>query len=69
MRANEIRDLNDAEIRQRVAELKEEQFRLGFRSATEKLDDDLRFRVIRKDIARMLTVLRERAVKAARAEG
>jgi len=52
-----------------VGELKEEQFRLGFRSATEKLDDDLRFRVLRKDIARMLTVLKERALKAAPAKG
>jgi len=69
MRADEIRELSDAEIRQRVAELKEEQFRLGFRSATEKLDDDLRFRVLRKDIARMLTVIKERALKAAPAKG
>ena len=69
MRADEIRELSDAEIRQRVADLKEEQFRLGFRSATEKLDDDLRFRVLRKDIARMLTVLKEREQNAAHAKG
>ena len=69
MRADEIRELSDAEIRQRVAELKEEQFRLGFRSATEKLDDDLRFRVLRKDIARMLTVIKERALKTAPTKG
>ena len=50
------------EIRTRIAELKEEQFRLRFRSATEALDDALRFRVIRKDIARMQTILRERAL-------
>jgi large subunit ribosomal protein L29 len=68
MRAEEIRELSDAEIRQRVAELKEEQFRLGFRAATEKLDDDLRFRVLRKDIARMLTILQERALKGAPAK-
>ena len=69
MRADEIRELSDADIRHRVAELKEEQFRLGFRSATEKLDDDLRFRVLRKDIARMLTVLKERALKTAPTKG
>jgi large subunit ribosomal protein L29 len=50
----------DDEIRGRIAELEEERFRLRFRSATETLEDPLRFRVIRKDIARMKTVLRER---------
>jgi large subunit ribosomal protein L29 len=65
MRAEEIKELSDAEIKQKVAELKEENFRLKFRSATETLDDPLRFRAIRKDIARMLTVLRQRAQGAA----
>ena len=68
MRAEEIRELDVDEIRTRIAELKEEQFRLRFRSATEALDDALRFRVIRKDIARMKTILRERALTAARKE-
>jgi large subunit ribosomal protein L29 len=62
MRAEEIRELEEAEIRTRIAELEEEQFRLRFRSATEALDDALRFRLIRKDIARMKTILRERAL-------
>ena len=61
MRAEEIRELNDAEIRQKVTELQEERFRLKFRGATEALDDPLRFRAIRKDIARLKTVLRQRA--------
>jgi large subunit ribosomal protein L29 len=60
MRAEEIRELADDEIRSRVAEMEEEQFRLRFRSATESLEDPLRFRVIRKEIARMKTILRER---------
>jgi large subunit ribosomal protein L29 len=60
MRAEEIRELTDEEILSRVAELEEERFRLRFRSATETLEDPLRFRVIRKDIARMKTILRER---------
>jgi large subunit ribosomal protein L29 len=62
MRAEEIRELDVAEIRSRISELEEEQFRLRFRSATEALDDALRFRLIRKDIARMKTILRERAL-------
>ncbi|MBX6331604.1 MAG: 50S ribosomal protein L29 [Gemmatimonadaceae bacterium] len=60
MRADEIRELTNDEIRSRIAELEEERFRLRFRSATETLEDPLRFRVIRKDIARMKTILRER---------
>jgi large subunit ribosomal protein L29 len=60
MQAEEIRDLTEEEILSRVAELEEERFRLRFRSATETLEDPLRFRVIRKDIARMKTILRER---------
>jgi large subunit ribosomal protein L29 len=60
MQAEEIRDLTAEEILSRIAELEEERFRLRFRSATETLEDPLRFRVIRKDIARMKTILRER---------
>ncbi len=65
MRPEEIRELTDEELRGRIAELEEERFRLRFRSATETLDNPLRFRVIRKDIARMKTILRERQLAAA----
>ena len=65
MRPEEIREMSDGEIRSRIAELEEERFRLRFRSATETLEDPLRFRVIRKDIARMKTILRERQIAAA----
>ena len=61
MQAEEIRELSDSEIAQKVAELQEERFRLKFRGATEALDDPLRFRALRKDIARLKTVLRQRA--------
>jgi large subunit ribosomal protein L29 len=62
MRAEDIRELTDDEIRSRVAELEDERFRLRFRSATQTLEDPLRLRVIRRDVARMKTVLRERAL-------
>ena len=65
MRADEIREMTDDDIRTRVAELEEERFRLRFRSATEPLEDPLRLRAIRRDIARLKTVLRERALAAA----
>jgi large subunit ribosomal protein L29 len=60
MRADEIRELGDEEIRARLVELEEERFRLRFRSATETLEDPLRLRTIRRDVARLKTVLRER---------
>jgi large subunit ribosomal protein L29 len=65
MKADEFRSLSDADVKARVAELQEEQFRLRFRSATETLEQPLRLRTIRRDIARLLTVLRERELEAA----
>ena len=65
MRAEEIREMADQDIRSRIAELEEERFRLKFRSATETLEDPLRLRGIRKDIARLKTILRERELQAA----
>jgi len=60
--AEQIREMADADIRSRIAELEEERFRLRFRGATQPLEDPLRLRVVRKDIARLNTVLRERAL-------
>ena len=66
MRANEIRELSVEEIQSRIGELEEERFRLNFRAATEPLEDPLRLRWIRKDIARLKTILRERELESAR---
>ena len=66
MRANDIRELSVEDMKTRVAELEEERFRLNFRSATEPLEDPLRLRWIRKDIARLKTILRERELESAR---
>jgi len=66
MRANDIRELSVEEIQSRIGELEEERFRLNFRSATEPLEDPLRLRWIRKDIARLKTILRERELEGAR---
>jgi large subunit ribosomal protein L29 len=60
MRADEIREMGTDDIAARIRELEEEQFRLKFRSATEPLQDPLRLRVVRRDIARLKTILRER---------
>ena len=60
MKPEDIRELKDDEIRDRIAELKEEQFRLRFRSATMQLENPKLINQIRRDIARMKTILRER---------
>ena len=63
MKPSEVREMTDADISARVAELEEERFRLKFRAATETLEDPLRLRFIRRDIARLHTILRERALE------
>ncbi len=65
MRVEEIREMSDTGIRSRIVELEEERFRLRFRSATEPLEDPLRLRQVRRDIARLKTILRERALSTA----
>ncbi|WP_439642308.1 50S ribosomal protein L29 [Gemmatimonas sp.] len=60
MKAEEIRGLADDELVSRIADLEEERFRLRFRSGTEALEEPLRLRSIRRDIARLKTVQRER---------
>ena len=62
MLSSEIRELNEGEINARIADLEEERFRLKFRAGTETLDDPLRLRVIRKDVARLKTVLQEKII-------
>ena len=61
MKVNEIRDLGADDIRARLAELERERFNLRFRGATETLENPLRLRTIRRDIARLQTVLAEKA--------
>ncbi len=56
----QIRELQTPELQEELRSLEEAQFRLRFRSATEAIDNPLQFRVIRRNIARIKTVLRER---------
>ena len=65
LKSDEIRELSDGDIHARVAQLEEERFRLKFRSATEPLENPLQLRTIRRDIARLKTILRERQLAAA----
>ena len=59
----EIRDMADDQIRERIEELREELFRLRFRSAMMQLENPGLPGSIRRDIARMKTVLRERQLQ------
>ena len=60
MTSAELRELPDDELRQRYTEGKEELFNLRFQGATGQLENHGRLRAVRKDIARIYTVMRER---------
>jgi large subunit ribosomal protein L29 len=60
MKAKEIRQMSDKELNTRVLELKTELFNLRFQLATGQLDNPFRINIVRKDIARVKTIIRER---------
>jgi large subunit ribosomal protein L29 len=64
--ATELRELPDDELRQKLAEGKEELFNLRFQVVTGQLDNPRRIKEVKREIARVLTVLRERDIAAAR---
>ena len=66
-KATELRELNDAELVQRIAEAREEHFNLRFQSATGQLDNSARLGQVRREIARLSTLMREREIAAAEA--
>lgn len=60
MKVTELEDLSVEDLEQKLAEVREERFRLRFRGATESIENPMQFRVLRRDIARILTVLRHK---------
>jgi len=64
MKADEIRDLNDDDLRARVAQLKEDIFRMRFKLSLGNSDVVKSLRESRKDLARVLTLIRERGLEA-----
>lgn len=60
MKVAELADLGVDEIQDRITDAREELFRLRFRSATQQLENPSLIKALRRDIARMRTVLRER---------
>lgn len=65
MDIEDIRDMTDQQIRERLDELREERFRLKFRAATMELENPRLLSQLRRDIARVRTVQRERELAAA----
>ncbi len=68
-KATELRELNDEALLQRLTEAREEHFNLRFQNATGQLDNTTRLRDVRRDIARILTLLRQREIEAAETAG
>jgi large subunit ribosomal protein L29 len=68
MLAKDIREMSEADINARIAEMERERFNLRLASGTRTLDDPLRLRVIRRDVARLNTVLREKIIGIAEAK-
>ena len=61
MKASELRDMSVEELQTKLTELKEELFNLRFQQATGQLENTARLKTVKKDIARIKTVLTERA--------
>ncbi|HAE91352.1 MULTISPECIES: 50S ribosomal protein L29 [Tissierella] len=60
MKIKEVRQLSEVELNNKLTELKAELFNLRFQLATGQLDNPLRIKAVRKDIARVKTIVRER---------
>ncbi|MDQ4133951.1 MAG: 50S ribosomal protein L29 [Actinomycetota bacterium] len=68
MKPSELREMNEEELFGRLSELQQELFNLRFQHVTGQLDNYARLRQVRRDAARVQTILREREIEAAEAE-
>ncbi|HKK87161.1 MAG TPA: 50S ribosomal protein L29 [Roseovarius sp.] len=68
MNAQELRDKTPDQLREQLTELKKEQFNLRFQAATGQLENSARMKTVRRDAARVMTILNEKAASAADAE-
>ena len=62
MNAKEIRELNLAELNKKLADLKDDLFHLRFQHAINQLDNPMRIVAVKKDIARVQTIIREKEI-------
>jgi large subunit ribosomal protein L29 len=59
LHADKIRELNADEVQLKIRDLREDLFNLRFRNSMRQLDNPLRIREVRRDLARLMTILRE----------
>lgn len=62
MKANEFRDLSDEELRYKESDLRDELFKLKYQLVSGQLDNKARIKDVKKDLARLLTICRERII-------
>jgi large subunit ribosomal protein L29 len=67
-KASKLRDLQQGEIETKLTDSREELMKLRFQAVTGQLTDTSRLRILRREIARMETILRERAAETAEGE-
>ena len=63
MKATELREMTDVELNKQLKDLKAELFNLRFQHAINQLDNPIRIEAVKKDIARVMTVLAEKNAK------
>ncbi len=68
MKASEMKAMTDTELKNKLAELKDELFHLRFQLAIKQLDNPHKITAVKRDIARVLTVMNEKKVKDAAEE-
>ena len=67
MKASEIREMSEVELQKELDGLKSELFKLRFQLVTNQLDNPMKLKDVRKSIARVKTVIKERELKGAKA--
>jgi large subunit ribosomal protein L29 len=67
--ADKLRDVSEDELETKLVEAKEELFNLRFQLVTGQLDNPMQIKVVRKHVARILTLMRERELEDLEAEG
>ena len=62
MKPKEMRDLTGEELRQKMSETREELFKLRLQKSVGEIEQPMRIRTLRRDVARMLTIMKERGI-------
>ncbi|MCC0021494.1 MAG: 50S ribosomal protein L29 [Nitratireductor sp.] len=67
MKASDVRTMTDDQLKDELAKLKKEQFNLRFQQATGQIENTARMRQVRRDIARIQTIARQKQASEAKA--